>query len=497
MANNYIVTSASNPQQIDGFINLKWEDLYAASFAFNTPFHLTLSDHQLFLAERVVRVIPKRRMVVFGTWQGRRVAAKLFFAPKYAKKQMEKDIAGINLLKKNKIPTPELYYQGNTPDKKVYVLIFERIVDAKNLEEIWRNKKSIDEVLPVLQSVVIEVATQHVLGLMQQDLHMRNFLLNDSTIYTLDGAQIEQAPELLSKKISMNNLALFLSQLGVDSDGYQEKLYKHYAEARGWTVKQEDVTELFMLIKKWNDVRWKKYAKKVFRESSEYVHLHHWQALSVYHRRYEGPEFIQFLSHPDSAFRHPTSKLLKRGRSATVVKVTLDSREYVVKRYNMKNMWHRLRRCLRATRAVKSWRLAQKLSLFDIPTAKPVAFIEYRVLGLRGKSYYVTEYVRGDHAGDYFDHHRHHDEKIASMVKRISTLLKNVAKLEITHGDLKITNILIDEHEQPVLIDLDGAAEHLTLSGLRKAWRKEINRFLDNFHYQRPIRDKFEAELGR
>ena len=68
-------------------------------------------------------------------------------------------------------------------------------------------------------------------------------------------------------------------------------------------------------------------------------------------------------------------------------------------------------------------------------------------------------------------------EKIQNMVKRISLLLKNVAKVEITHGDLKITNILINAAEQPVLIDLDGAAEHGSLSRLRKAWQNELARF--------------------
>lgn len=489
------MTSSSKHHE-NGPASLAWADLYAAKFAFNTPFQLDLSDHQEFLSERVVRIIPKRRIVAFGLWQGRQVAAKIFFDPKLAQKQMEKDIAGIQLLKKNKIPTPELLYQGNTHDKRIYILIFERIVDAKNLEQIWRKKKSIDDVFPILEFVVVEIATQHVIGLMQRDLHLKNFLLSDKTIYTLDGAQIEFSAELLPKKPSMRNLALFLSQLGVDSEGYQEKLFRHYANARGWSLKQEDMYELFIMIKHWNNLRWKKFAKKVFRDSSDYVSMHTWRLAGMYHRRYEGPEFIKFLAQPDSAFYNPTAKLLKAGNSATVIKVTLDHREFVVKRYNMKSVWHRLRRCLRETRAKKSWRLAQKLALFDIPTAKPVAFIEHKSFGLRGKSYYVTEYVNGKHAGEYFTLHYNQDEEISDMVKRITMLLKNVAKLEITHGDLKITNILVDKEKQPVLIDLDGATEHATLAGLKKAWRKEIRRFLDNFHRHQALRQKFEVELG-
>lgn len=493
MAKNYIVTS-NHPHE-DGTPILTWAELYAANFAVQGQFQLDLIDHQVFKAERVVRIIPKRRMVAFGVWQNKRVVAKIFFDPKDAKKQMEKDLAGVKLLNKNKIPTPEMLYEGNSVDKQIYILIFERITDAKSLDEIWQEKKSREDALSIFQKTMVEIATQHVLGLMQRDLHLKNFLWNDKTIYTLDGAQIEPSSQLLPKKTSMDNLALFLSQLGVDSEGYQEKLFNHYAAARGWTVKPEDLVELFILIKKWNQLRWKKFTKKIFRNSSDYVRLRLEGGVGMYQRRYEGPEFAYFLAHPEAIFFHPTTKLLKAGRSATVIKVVLDQREFVVKRYNMKNIWHRLRRCLRETRACTSWRLAQKLKLFDIATAKPAAFIERRLFGLRGQSYYVTEYVSGQHAGDYFSQHRNDEAQTTLMVKRITSLLKNVAKLEITHGDLKITNILVDQEEQPVLIDLDGAAEHTSQLGFRKAWRKEIRRFLDNFHSQRALHEKFELEL--
>ena len=180
-----------------------------------------------------------------------------------------------------------------------------------------------------------------------------------------------------------------------------------------------------------------------------------------------------------------------------MVRVTLDDHDLVVKRYNMKNIWHRLRRCLRTTRAYTAWRLAQKSRLFGVRTNKPVAYLEKICLGLTGKSYYVTEYVSGENAGDYINKHLHEDEKISLLVQRTASLLKNLAKLEISHGDLKITNILIDQHEQPVLIDFDGALEHESLTSLETAWRKEIKRFMQNFADQPKIREKFKNELNK
>lgn len=496
MENDYIVTTP-DIHDTHGLDIVTWNDLYAADYRFNKPFCLRFSDKQSFFSDQVVRIIPQKRMVVFGSWHGKPAVAKCFYSARDAKRKMERDIKGIEALRKNKIPTPELLYEGFTEDKRIYVLVFERIMESKNLEEIWYERHNIEEVMPILKAVVIEIATQHVLGLLQHDLHLKNFLLTEKTIYTLDGAQIEIFPHLLSKQASVSNLVLFLSQLGVDMEQYQEILFKHYAEARGWSLKKEDFTALFAEIKKCNGIRWKNYAEKIFRNSTNFVRINRFYSSGMYNRNYDGHGLQTFLLQPESVFTPPLPKLLKAGNSATVIKIRLDGRDYVVKRYNLKNYWHRLRRCFRETRAAASWRLANKLNLFGIPTARPVAYIENRMLGLRGVSYYVTEYVSFEHAGDYFNRQALKNDKVMTMVKRISALLRSVAKIDVTHGDLKITNILVDAAEQPVLIDLDGASEHTTLLGLRKAWQKELARFLQNFHSNPALGKKFEGELRK
>lgn len=496
MENDYIVTTP-DIHDTHGLDTVTWGDLYAADYRFNKPFCLRFSDKQAFFSDKVVRLLPKKRMVLFGTWHGKPAVAKCFYAPRQAKRHLENDIAGIQSLQKNKIPTPEILYEGFTEDKRVYVLVFERILESKNLEEIWYERQNIEEVMPLLKAVIIEIATQHVLGLLQHDLHLKNFLLTERTVYTLDGAQIEVFPHLLTKQVSVSNLVLFLSQLGVDMEQHQEVLFKHYAEARGWSLKKDDFTDLFLQIKKCNELRWKKYSQKIFRNSSNFARISNFYTYSMYDRNYEGNGLQLLLAQPEMAFMPPALKILKAGNSATVVKIRLDGRDYVVKRYNMKNTWHRLRRLFRQTRAAASWRLANKLYLFGIRTAKPVAFIENRILGVRGVSYYVMEYVSGEHVGDYLSRNSMKIDKVTNMIRRVSALLRSVAKVEITHGDLKITNVLVNAEEQPVLIDLDGAAEHASLSGLRKAWQKELARFLQNFNANPVLRKKFEVELEK
>ena len=50
--------------------------LYTADFTYDKPFQLTLTNGEIFYAEKIVRVIPKRRIVAFGIWQNKPTVAK-------------------------------------------------------------------------------------------------------------------------------------------------------------------------------------------------------------------------------------------------------------------------------------------------------------------------------------------------------------------------------------------------------------------------------------
>ncbi len=493
MERNYTVNMFSAKSSSSAVMTRR--QLHHANFGFDARFTLSLPEGELYV-EKIVRIIPQKRIVAFGMWQDKFVVAKLFF-DSYAKRNMDKDKVGIEILREQMIPTPALLYAGVSADRQINVLLFERIHEGQSLAEVWRHALEMEEIYPILKSVIIELATQHVLGVLQQDLHLKNFLLTEKIIYTLDGGQIKAFPPLLPKPVSMQNLALFLSQLGVGAEKIQEKLFRHYAKLRGWLLKKEDVSELFLLIKQHNDARAQQFEKKIFRECSDFSKISYATMTGMYDRQYAGPEFVKMLQDPDVLLDARETQWLKKGRSSTVGKVTLDGREFVIKRYNMKNVWHRFRRSMRVTRAAKSWRLAQKLYLFGVPTAKPAAFIEKKWLGLRSKSYYVTEYVSGEHLAAFFARCNDDENKIARMIKRVMALLRNVTKLDITHGDLKITNILIDACEQPLLIDLDGAREHLSRSGLRRAWQKEMRRFLANFNEKPALQKKLHEALAR
>lgn len=465
------------------------------SFGFNSPFAVLLSDGESIMVNEVIRLIPRKRLVAFGIWQDKDVVVKFFYSKSKAKRHIDKEVNGIHILQNNKIPTPKLYHQGVSADGSIHILIFERILNAKNVDLLWKNRKDIESVRPYFQALIIEIATQHVLGVLQKDLHLKNFLIGHKIIYTLDGADIETYPHLLSKAMSMDNLALFLAQLGVGTHIFQEKLFRYYAKSRGWLLKKSDLIELFLTIKKWDQLRWREYSKKIFRQCSDFSVIDTPSTFSVYDRTVESKECLGFIHNPDRIFKDPVTVPLKLGRSSTVVRTRLNGSEVVVKRYNFKNNWHRLRRLFRTTRAKHCWQVAQKMQLFGVKTAKPIAFIEKKWLGFTYQSYYVTEYVAGESALDWLIQHEKNPDHLYMMIEKILNLIKNFSKLQMTHGDLKITNILIDQDDNPVLIDLDGAISHISIASLRHAFKKEMKRFLENFKDYPQLEAKIKAVI--
>lgn len=472
---------------------LSRQKLIKADYSFSSSFLLTLAHHEdPLICEEIVRIIPGKRLVAFGRWNNKSIAAKIFFG-RQAKQHMERDLKGARALIAAKIPTPALLHTDSSQNNSIYVLIFERIQNAVSLATLWQNKKFTPESEAMLRTLTIELATQHVLGLEQDDLHLKNFLMSAEKIYTLDGAGIRNHEGPLNKKQSLENLALFFSQLGIHANKLQQQLFETYINARSWLVKKSDLVFLQKTIRHWNSTRWDSYSKKIFRSSTQFAKIKNLRLFSLCDRNYLSPAFQQFIANPEATLTNSETVILKAGRTSTVARVTLGQRQYVVKRYNIKGFWHSLSLIFKRSRAKLSWRVAHQLQFVGLNTAKPVALIEKRFLGLRRKSYFVMEHVEGVRADTFFDSHPIESTQSTLVAQKIIALFFDLARLRLSHGDLKITNILLNQQQEPVLIDLDGVREHRSLLGLGHRFAKDLERFLENWQEKSTIRQLFQG----
>lgn len=445
------------------------------------PFCLFLdgSDDVLH-CERSLRVIPGRRSVLSGKWGRKQVVAKLFYRRLHVHRHLRREAKGIRALSKASIISPDLLYVGKARNTAVGVLLLEYIHPASHLGEVWNNLENPEEKRDLLCRFVAILAKMHQAGLKQQDLHLNNFLVKSHTIYCVDAATIQRnrRGHPLRVQESVDNLALFFAQLTFQDSSLVFSLFTSYAATRGWNDTDNLFKELQLRIEQWRRWRIKKYLNKIFRESIDIVCRKSFTRYMLCKRSCHTPAMAAFLDNPDPLLDKQNYLLLKRGNTSTVGRVKVADHDLVVKRYNIKNFWHGLRRSFMATRAAHSWRNAHLLLLSGIATPKPIALLERRLGPFRGKAYFISEYVEGLHAVDFFGSG---DEcQKSAVARRIAQIFSKLELARITHGDMKATNIIIHEKE-PILTDLDAMRLHLDGKRFASAHSKDKKRFSKNW----------------
>jgi tRNA A-37 threonylcarbamoyl transferase component Bud32 len=151
------------------------------------------------------------------------------------------------------------------------------------------------------------------------------------------------------------------------------------------------------------------------------------------------------LRDPDR-FLSDQAEILKPGLSSTVGRAD----GLILKRYNLRKVESIIKDLFRASRARRAFHKAYHLELLGIPTAKPIAAAERRVLRVLLRSYFVMEEI--PHATE-FGQWRGDGE---AVLRRVAELLAKLHNEGFSHRDLKETNIVLDARGQPYLLDLEG-----------------------------------------
>ena len=165
-------------------------------------------------------------------------------------------------------------------------------------------------------------------------------------------------------------------------------------------------------------------------------------------------------------------QVLKNGQACCVSRVRWNDKDVVVKRYDHQGLFHSLRHTIKKSRARRGWVWGHELEAMNIPTPRPLAWIEQRKKGLVWKSYLVTEHVEGPNL-----HYFLRDEKISEQERwrkadDVLELVKRMGQYHISHGDLKHSNILVAGNSV-TLTDLDSARMH------RLSWTYNVRRAKD------------------
>jgi len=477
---------------------MRLSELKAAGRTPALPMNLALADAagpaELQLLT-LLRVLPGQRYVGAGVWRGRPVLAKLLVGPKAAR-HFQRELAGVRLLAEQGLTTPLLLADG-LQDGEGGWLLFELLENAQSLGDAWAEVEALpalaDEQSAVLGEALAAIGQLHAKGLWQEDLHLDNLLRHDGKLYLIDGAgiRVEQAGKPLSRQKVLENLGVFFAQLPRELEPFTEELSVYYLLSNGeHGLPMEALQKQIDRIRGW---RLKDFMSKVGRECSLFSVKDGAFALSAF-RREEEPAMTPVLAQADALLDQ--GHLYKTGGAASVAKVDVAGRPLVIKRYNIKNFSHWLKRFWRPSRAWHSWREGNRLRFLGIATPKPLALLEQRFFWLRRKAYLVTEYLPGPDIIESFFCFVESGDVPSPYLEALNLLFAQLIRERISHGDLKGHNVFWHE-DRWALIDLDAMCQHSSAASFATAFARDRARFMRNWPVDSALHQLLEQRLPK
>jgi len=443
------------------------------------PHTIVLADGAKLQLNAWLRVLPDQRYVARAQWQGKTVLAKLFIGKK-AKKHYQQELQGIQNLITQRLPTPAVV-ESHSTEQHSY-LLFDYLENNQSLAEQWAAlEQASDKLSPqqidLLQQALRLIAQMHKQGLWQSDLHLDNFLQQEQTLYIIDGGSIQhqQLGKPINKKAIINNLAIFFAQLPRIAVSDIDELLSYYQQHNtSHKLSADALTKPIEKIRQW---RLKDYLKKTARDCSLFSVQKNAHGIKAFQRELQ-TTLQPIIDSPDSFISQ--GQMYKAGGSATVARIHWQNRDWIIKRYNIKNLKHWFKRCWRPSRAWHSWQSAHRLQLLGIPAIAVHAVREERIFGLRKRAWLVSSYCGEqdiiDRFAAYVDNGQVPEQELHSLIR----LLRLMKAEKISHGDLKGHNIFW-HNGQFVLIDLDAVKHHRGNKTYAKAFKKDRARLLRNW----------------
>jgi RIO-like serine/threonine protein kinase len=401
----------------------------------------------------VLRSIAGVRDVYDAVWNGRAVIVKVFANSFKSAHHIKREWEGLSRLAKIGIDAPQPLFVGKTEDGRAAIVI-EKISDSKTALDIFNKAENKNEKLRLLLGVCRKLAGQNSKGVLQKDLHLGNFLISEDKIYVIDTAQMKFFPNALNKNHSTSQLALLCCCLPHIESVSVRRLLEEYFDEREWAIGQSDEKLLIEKVSAYRKVQIKKGLRKLLRTGTRQIRIKAGKFRAVFDRSFvDGINIEDFFEKMDSMMN--SGRILKRGNTCYVSRLSLNDRDIVIKRYNYKGFFHSIRNTIKGSRARRGWLFGHLLEMLNVPTPKPLGYIEARNGLLVVRSYIVMEFVDGTKLEQFLQGEGVSEQKRSQIKQQIIELLDRLAFYKVTHGDLKHTNILINGGRL-VLTDLDS-----------------------------------------
>jgi tRNA A-37 threonylcarbamoyl transferase component Bud32 len=431
---------------------------------------------------RILRLLPHRRLVASADVQGRACVIKLFVG-KDAQRYWARELAGVRQLAQTPVAAPSLIATASHPSG-ARALLYQMLPEALPVSE-----DNADEA----DALVAMLACLHRSGCVHTDPHLDNFVRSEGQLYALDADGVR---ELRSANEALGNLAVLLAQFPPRFDDRIGKWVEIYtrtgmespSDISGVSADESakvgsaalGESALRDALKAARRERVRRYLKKTLRECSEFMCSQTSVGKVVVRRSDCTQELLDFAQAPEAALGN--AEIVKAGNSATVFRMNLAGHSYIVKRYNLKSFWHRLRRTFKSRIRI-AWTNGHWLAFLGVRTARPILLLETRLGPFVDVGYIVMEDRGSLDLIEAIKVEGLNDDWLSEF----SDLVVSLRNAGIRHGDFKGTNFLV-QGRHLALIDLDSMAEgDIT---------RDLPRFMQNWKDLPQVGVRFRQQLA-
>lgn len=339
------------------------------------------------------------------------------------------------------------------------------------------------------------LAHMHEVGVVHPDLHAGNILVRlDETgrprLHLIDLHAVELCKPL-NWRDSRDNMVLLNRWFVQRSSRADRRRFwrTYFAHRRSWSVGRDELRERAKELERrtWESCLgfWNHRAKRCLGRNRYFNRLTAGGNQCWYVRDLPAEVVAPLTANPELLARAPGYRIIKQSRGSVVAESILrigsEPRPVIFKRFDPHKRFGSWLNLVRKTPALRSWLNGFRLLVSGLPTARPLAVIHRRRLGLVTESYLLTEklpeandlHAQLDQLGPLPAPERR--RQFAVMIDRFSRLVRLLHDLQLSHRDLKASNVLVripDGNEfRPEFwfIDLAGLRQHRRLPLRKKA----------------------------